>query len=179
MCGIAGVLIFAATCQSDQKSDPREFKRESLLLSYRVGGGMGMYDDGDRYGYGIDIQSDGSYLLYRRFYQNRTGEASSIREKEVDQGELNLEEFASLKAKLDSLNLSSIPKRLPDVDPRKVEIRTPAETVILRVRSIQSEELVEIRADMGTESQHYPSAFLRLHKYLKRLIRQLLSEADE
>lgn len=139
---------------------------------------MDVYDNGDRYGYGIDIRSDGSYLLYRRFYRTRAEEQPSIREKEVGQGELTGKEFGSLRSQVDSLDLASIPRRLPDVDPRKVEIRGPAESVVLKMKTASSGELIEIRADMGADRKHYPPAFLRLHRDLKQLIRERLNKED-
>lgn len=174
---LTGLTFFLSMCRVGDQTPAQDAGEEDLFLSYRVGGSMDMYEAGDRYGHGIDIQFNGRYQLYRRIYQKGAGETPSVRDEEVGEGELDEEVFASLKSKVDSLDLSSLPKRLPDVDPRKVEIREPAETVILRARSAPSTELIEIQAHMGADRQHYPSTFLQLHDRFQQLY-QRLSEKD-
>jgi hypothetical protein len=140
---------------------------------------MDIYKDEDWYGFGIDIWFDGSYALYRRVYRRVEEGEGSIQEKIVGEGQLRDEEFTSLNTGVDTLSLSSIPKRLPDVDPRKVEIRGPAETVLLSVREDPSEELDELRIDMGADRKHYPEALLRLHERLKSLARKRITEIGD
>lgn len=169
-------LILTTTCRPGLEKDGDESKEPGLFLSYRVGGGMDTYTDGDRYGYGMDIQFDGHYTVYRRLYQHRNSTEPSIREEPIDEGQLDQEALGALRSAVDSVSVSSIPKRLPDVDPRNVEVRGPAETVVVRVRSTPSDSLVEMQADMGADREHYPPAFLELHSHLEGLLRDRLED---
>lgn len=176
---MVGAFLAAATCKSDTRPTIDEAAEEILFLAYRVGGEMDTYREGDRYGTGIDVRFDGSYVLYRRFYREAEAGRSQIQDRKVGEGVLDESTLGTLRKQVEALELPSIPRRLPDVDPRKAELLTPAERVLLRVRPDPSEESTELRANMGADPKHYPAAFLRLHERLKTLVRERISERGD
>ena len=169
-----GAAPMAVSCQGGQNA--ARGGGQETLLAYSYGGGMDTYQDGDRYGYRVEIRGNGEYALYERIYR-RSEDGGTLQNDRINQGTLQGEVFDSLKTLIRTSDFSSLPDRLPNVDPRKTEIRGPAEEVYLSVRTEQSRRHTT-RAHMGADPEHYPDTFLRLHRKLKQLIREELIDAS-
>ena len=165
--GVAlGLVVLAASCQPDEtRTDDGD---EAVLVTYAYGGGMDRYQDGDRYGHRLTVRFDGTYTLYERIYREENGERS-IRDQNIAQDTLEEEPLESLKTQVQAFAAEAWPERLPDVDPRRVELREPADQVTLEARAEPGDEPTTVRAHMGADPEHYPGAFWTLHQELRRL----------
>lgn len=172
---LLGVVLLLAACRT---SEPEATGgNDDVLISYAYGGGMDMYQDGDRYGHRIVLYFDGTYTLYERTYREAEDERRSIDEKAIGQGTLDAETVDLLRQKAPAAH--EWPERMPDVDPRRVPVREPAETVTLDVRTEPGESAASVQANMGADAEHYPDRFWSFHREMRELLeekREALSE---
>ena len=148
-----------------------------VFLVYEYGGGMDIYRDGDQYGHRIEIDSTGGYVFYERIYREQQGD-QSVQHRQLNRGVLEKETLDTLKAQIRRLDLSKLPDRLPDVDPRKVSLMQPAESVSLTIKSGMPDEQ-SVRSYMGADSEHYPEEFLGIHRFLRQLVRSKAEHISE
>lgn len=158
---------------SNKGENEGDTKRSSrCIVLYRYQNGLDVYSDGDIYGREISVREYRSYEIKNLIYREKNDQ-KTIQDTTIQNGSLEEAEFATLTAKIEALNASSLPKKLPDVSPQRLQ--GPAEEVVLKARRTSSEEFKTIRAHMGASAEQYPADFLQLHRFLKQLIRQKIS----
>jgi hypothetical protein len=140
-----------------------------LLVSYQSGGGVDMYENGDRYGHRIEVRFNGEYKLHRLTYRE-SEEGDTLASALVRQDTLAPDVLDTLKAQVQRLQADSVSPTLPDVDPRSTIIRTPARSVRLEARPKPAATAVKVEANMGADRENYPPSFLTLYGRLQRLI---------
>lgn len=149
-----------------------ESQTGQLFIRYAEGGGFDIYEDGDRYGYALEIYFSGEFKLFRRIYAI-TDDKSQIREEEISSGNLDPELIDELQELLEETGFFGFPERLPAGSPHEIEMRTPAENVSISFRRASEEVFHSVRANLGADRQHYPEAFLELRSELRDLIQEL------
>ncbi|NGP89666.1 hypothetical protein [Fodinibius halophilus] len=147
-------------------------QKKGYYIRYSKGGGMGEYQSGAVYGYVIEVSFSANYTLYKQIYSEKNGK-QQIREVEVKHGSLPKETFTSLSDYISQSSFSSFPSSLPNIDPRKVEINTPAPRIELSVRLKQGEKPTTVKANMGADQEYYPNQFLKLTKKLGDILRKV------
>ncbi len=165
----AGIYIF----NSERNQEMDETPDDQLFISYTMGGEMDVYQDGDRYGYKIEITDNGNYTLYRRFYKESNGERSIVDSLHIE-GALPQEKFQEIKSLASDSEFSGLANRLPKGSPREIEMRTPAESVSITVHDLNDGQEHTVRANMGADRHHYPDIFNDLNNTLRSLVRDKL-----
>jgi hypothetical protein len=166
-------FIFLSAPSKYNEEEGIECSNCSIVL-YRYYGILDVYSDGDIYGKEITVKEYKHYEIRNLIYREEDGQ-KSIQDTTVQNGSLKEAKFDTLAAKIKALNASSLPQRLPDVSPQRLQ--GPAEEIVLKARRTSSEEFKTIRAHMGASAEHYSADFLQLHRFLKQLIRQKVSES--
>lgn len=168
-----GLFPMIAACASVKSGG----EGDEIYAVYSRGGGMDIYDSGDRYGYKLEIYIDGHFRLYRRVYleDEDDGGAGRIRDQNVREGELDPDRLDSLRSLIDESDFFSFPSRLPDVSPHEAEYRTPAENVIISIRKDDG-TMYRVQSNMGVDLRHYPQDFLEIHRFLRAWQRELIVE---
>lgn len=171
-----GMLSMAQGCASTEAGGTRY---ADTYLIYSAGGGMDIYEDGNRYGQKLEINTDAGYRIYHRIYregeESGNEESRTIRDELVKQGELDPERLDSLRSLIDESDFFSFPNRLPDVSPLEVEHRTPAETITITIRK-EDGSMHRVQSYMGVDLRHYPEDYLEIHRFLRDWYRELVVE---
>ncbi|WP_138431573.1 hypothetical protein [Fodinibius saliphilus] len=152
-------------------SDSSE-QTEDYYFRYSKKGEMDEYENGDTYGYTIEVSFSADYTLYKQIYSESNGERK-IKETEIKQGSLSKDTFDELSDLLSQTPVSAFPSTLPDVDPREVMINTPAPRVEVSVRLERGKEPVTVKANMGADREYYPDQFLKLTEKLGKILRKV------
>lgn len=143
------------------------------MIEYSHGGEMDIYSDGNQYGHKITIDFEGNLTIYERIYRQYNKE-EYIDDQKVKELTLDSSQLDSLKALIQDPDFSSLSGRLPNVDPREVEIREPAASIEVTYKSDHEAEASSIRANMGADRRHYPEAFLEFNREMQNLLRSHL-----
>ena len=163
-------LLMAASAAFLPYSCDTGDEEKNLFISYRHGGGMDMYQDGDRYGHKIDIAFDGTYTLYRLIYRSGNGRGS-VSEESVRRGTLPEDTLSSIKATLECEGFYDLKERLPAGSPHEIEMRGPAPSVTITARLQPADSTHTVRANMGADRRHYPELFNELNRRLHAILR--------
>ncbi len=169
---LIGIGIFSTACAFRAGQTTSQY--QDAFLIYSRGGGMDMYEHGDRFGHKLELYDDDSYALYRRIYQDREN-GSSIEDELIMQGEVDPARMDTLRALIADSDFFALPHRLPDVSPLEVEHREPAETVTITIRK-EDGSMHRVQSYMGVDLQHYPESFLDIHRFLRDWNQELLRE---
>ena len=166
--------VYVMTTEKNHEMDEAAY--DQPFISYTMGGEMDIYQDGDRYGYKIEISDNGKYALYRRFYRESNGERS-IEDSLDREGTLSQEKLQEINSIIGESEFSDLANRLPEGSPREIEMRTPAESVSITVHDLNGGQEHTVRAHMGADRRHYPEIFNNLNDTLRALVREKL-ESD-
>ena len=167
-----GVYVYT----TDRDNDMNVPLKDRLWISYTVGGGMDMYQDGDRFGYKFEIRENGSYALYRRYYREAKGDRA-VTDSLFKEGTLPQEEFDEVQSLIPETDFFSIAERLPEGSPHEIQIREPAESVTITLYDHQAGSEHTVRAHMGADRRHYPETFNDLNRAIRHLMQKML-ESD-
>lgn len=149
-----------------------ETRSDQLLIRYTEGGGFDIYEEGDRYGYALEIYFSGKFKVFKRIY-TATDDGSQIREEEINSGNLDPELISELQDMLEDTGFFGFPERLPDGSPHDIEMRTPSENIILIARRSADDKPYTVRANLGAERRHFPEHFFELRSKLRQLLTEL------
>lgn len=154
-----------------QSTDNETQQSDNIFVVYQEGGGFDVYEDGDRYGYKMEISFEGDVILYERIYRKVDGDRS-MDEVEINKGKVDESQLDSLSSTIEKSGFFEYPNRLPDVSPLEVEIRTPAEQISISIRKSPDEEIKKVRANLGADHKHYPEGFFELRREFRQLMNQ-------
>ena len=167
---IIGFICIAAINSGKYAADDHN---GNYMIEYSHGGEMDIYSDGNQYGHKITIDFEGNLTIYERIYRQYNKE-EYIDDQKVKELTLDSSQLDSLKALIQDPDFSSLSGRLPNVDPREVEIREPAASIEVTYKSDHEAEASSIRANMGADRRHYPEAFLEFNREMQNLLRSHL-----
>ncbi len=166
---IAGLAVYLATADSNDNNTDSAYADEVSWITYSYGGGMDMYQEGDRYGYTLAIFKNGNFRIYERIYREVDDERS-IEENKYAEGTLDADQMDELSELVDKDNFFDFAERLPEGSPRDLQLREPAETISITLYDDETDREHRVRAYMGADRQHYPEKFYEMHRTLRKLL---------
>lgn len=174
---LAGLVLLMPGCALMSEATSQNPCQDPAWVMYRSGAGLDMYQDGDTHGYAVSVRRDGGYILCERIWRDNEGE-SSVYGQQIGRGELDGEQLEAMQDLMSRFDVAGMPARLPDVDPRRVQLREPAETVTIAVVGDEGQRHT-VRAHMGADHRHYPEGFLELRNHFDELLRELRQREEE
>ncbi len=167
---IIGFICIAAINSGKYAADDHN---GNYMIEYSHGGEMDIYSDGNTYGHKMTIDFEGKLIIYERIYRQYNKE-EYIDNKKIKESTLDTAQLDSLITLIRNPDFTSLSGRLPNVDPREVEIREPAASIEIKYKTDPDAQATNIRANMGADNRHYPDAFLEFNRELRSLLRSQL-----
>lgn len=142
---------------------------DTLFIQYSQGGEFSEYSDGDVYGKRIDVAFNGNVDVYDRIYHVNNGERN-IEDVKQSENKIDQNKISELKSLLEESSFFEYQESLPDIDPRKVQINTPAKSIEISTRKSSDTDLKTVNANLGASQEHYPDGFFEIINNLESII---------
>lgn len=145
---------------------------DDFFLEYREAGGKDTYKEGDKAGEVLRIYPSGMAELFNLIYAEGLNKTKYM-EQFAARHLFSEQKVSEIRELIDENDMRQWPENLPDVSPLKAGFRTPAPSVRIFYKNQQSEEEINIKANLGADKKHYPNGFFRIYSLMRKLLHEV------